>query len=358
MSRGAAFLDQLADALDDLLPRGERVILAVSGGADSLALLLGWARLASARQDQLVVAHFDHRWRRESAADARFVEELAASRSIEFRGEVSNVPAGQGAMHWSEEAARGLRYDFLERVAAAESARYVATGHTADDQVETVLFSILRGTSFHGLAGMPGRRALGPETTLIRPLRSFARRQTVEFVTECGIRPREDSTNLETAWTRNWIRLELLPMIRARVNPRVDEAILRLADQAAAVDDWLAELAGEVLAAALIERTPAEVLLSTEAIESVPRVVQREVFRRIWVVQSWPRQQLGHAELERLADLAGGKGPSAWDLPGGIRAFRELEKRSAANAAATDFREVQRRQVLRIVRSPPGAVYE
>ncbi|HEY7624124.1 MAG TPA: tRNA lysidine(34) synthetase TilS, partial [Candidatus Limnocylindria bacterium] len=198
------------------------LVVAVSGGADSTALLLLLADLAPELGLVLHVAHFDHRTRpKQSAADADFVATLANSVGAPIRiGRAARAPK-------SEDEARRARYEFLRRAATEIGATAIATGHTRDDQAETVLLHLVRGAGLGGLAGIRPLR-----DGLARPLLAIARRETVAVCRAARVKPRTDPTNRALRFARNRVRLKVLPEL-AKINPRVVEAIARLADAAA-----------------------------------------------------------------------------------------------------------------------------
>lgn len=225
-----------------LLP-GERVLVAVSGGQDSMALLLILARLARELDIQLTVAHFDHmlRSRQEALDDEATVRDVAISLGLSLVAGAGNVPARARQRRQSlEEAARHLRFDFLGREAKRLKVDVVALGHTRDDRGETVLLHLLRGSGLDGLIGLRPRSAwpLGRGPALGRPLLETARADTLRYCCEAGLAPREDPTNLLLQATRNRLRHEVLPLLR-RLNPRLDEALCRLGEAAASAVDYL-----------------------------------------------------------------------------------------------------------------------
>ncbi len=198
------------------------VVVAVSGGADSTALLLILAELADELGIVIHVAHFDHRTRpKESAEDADFVAKLANRIGAPIRVGRADKPTK------TEDAARTARYDFLRRAANEIGATAIATGHTRDDQAETVLLHLTRGSGLSGLAGMrPLREGIA------RPLLAIGREDTVAVCRAARIRPRTDPTNRSLKFARNRVRHEVLPKL-AKINPRAREAIARFAEAAA-----------------------------------------------------------------------------------------------------------------------------
>ncbi|HEV8654280.1 MAG TPA: tRNA lysidine(34) synthetase TilS [Candidatus Limnocylindria bacterium] len=286
----------------DLLNPGSLVV-AVSGGTDSTALLLLLADVAPEIGLVLHVAHFDHRVRRTGAADAQFVSDLAASVGATIRlGRADAAPK-------SEDDARRARYAFLERVAAERNATAIATGHTRDDQAETVLLHLARGSGITGLAGMrPSRDGV------VRPLLCIGRAETGAICASAGITPREDPTNRSLRYARNRIRRRVLPELTA-INPQVATALARLADTAA-------EVAGSLRgrATALLDRATRDGAIDLDAL-GTDASLREEALAIAW------ERATGHVLTARHRDAVAaqasrGDGRSALDLPGG-RLLRE-----------------------------------
>lgn len=280
-----------------LLEPGARVVAAVSGGVDSVALAWTLHELSASGALQLVaLAHLDHSLRgAESARDAAFCRDLAAELGVPFEVDAADVARlakehGQSV----EEAGREARYAFFERVRARTTADVVATAHTRDDQAETVLMRLIRGAGTKGLAGIPPRRG-----TIVRPLIDLRRAELVSWLDAHGRRSVEDSTNADRSLTRNWIRHELLPSIAARFGDGVVDVIARAADLARADESVLAEIAREV-APGIQEGAGEAVELSVPALCVQPLAIRQRVVR---------------AALKRL----GGRGPSAADVGAVLR---------------------------------------
>lgn len=204
---------------------GGRIVVALSGGPDSTALTVGLSELHGGR-DQIVAAHFNHRTRgEESDADEEFVRKLCDEIGIPLRaGSASEASNGM-----SENDARNLRYRFLRGIADELDIPYVAVAHTADDQAETVLLRIARGTGMRGLAAMPYARPIadGSGVSLIRPMLDVTRAEVAQFLNERGIVPRHDASNDDVRYARNRIRHHVMPAL-AEINPAVVQALTRL----------------------------------------------------------------------------------------------------------------------------------
>ena len=218
-----------------LFPAESRLLLAVSGGADSLALLHIMAHLRSVYPLSLTVATLNHGLRPEAAEEVAFVQEMAAKWTIPCVA--GNVQlAGVGI----EAAARKARYDFLAEVAQSTSSEYIVTAHQADDQTETILMHLLRGSGLQGLIGMKMIAPLPyhPESRLIRPLLPFSRQSIEAYCAEHRLEAHQDSSNFDTSYRRNAIRHEIVPRLR-QLNPQLDAALARLGEIAAAEDAFM-----------------------------------------------------------------------------------------------------------------------
>jgi tRNA(Ile)-lysidine synthase len=230
--------------------RDLHVVLAVSGGADSVAMLRAASALkeSAGGRGRLHVAHLNHGLRgAEGDRDEAWVAALCERFHVRLetgKADVAALASDQG--DGFEAAARAARYDFLLRVAEKLGARFVATAHTADDQAETVLHRILRGTGLAGLRGIPDTRRLSTSVVLVRPARKISRREVIEYLAALGQDYRTDSSNAETHWTRNRLRNELLPMLRERFNASVDEALINLAAQASEAQEFIAREASDL----------------------------------------------------------------------------------------------------------------
>ncbi len=204
------------------------VLVAISGGADSVALLRAMLRLKTNGAGRICAAHFNHRLRSAADEDELFVRGLCAHWKIPCeigRAEATQIASAPG--EGIEEAARRLRYDFLEAAAGNLGARHVVTAHTADDQAETILQRILRGTGLSGLSGIARTRTLG-HAALMRPLLGFRRAEIERYLADLRQPFRRDDSNSDRRFTRNRIRRELLPLLIREYNAQAVEAILRL----------------------------------------------------------------------------------------------------------------------------------
>jgi tRNA(Ile)-lysidine synthase len=299
-----SFLTELRSGLTRCRVAGSRVLVAVSGGADSVALLRGLSELSIEFGLELTVAHLNHQLRGvASDADANWVEALAAS--LKLRCDVGVVPADAFLSNNSgvEETARNLRYQFLENAATRGHCPTIAFAHTADDQSETVLHHLFRGTGIAGLRGIPESRLLPGGHRLVRPLLSVRRELIETYLQSLGQAYRTDETNSNTALMRNRFRHVLLPLLREQINPQVDGALSRLADQARDVEVILGQLAGRLLETCLKDQQADCAYLDVATIRDQPTHLVREMFRMLWDRQNWPRQAMSYAHWNRLAEI-------------------------------------------------------
>jgi tRNA(Ile)-lysidine synthase len=299
------------------------VVLGVSGGADSVAMLRAMASLKTDRggRGQLYIAHLNHGLRGSAAdGDETWLRMLCERLELPLEIAQTDVAAiaekqGDG---W-EAAARTVRYDFLRAVAERIGARFVATAHTANDQVETLLHRILRGTGIDGLAGILKARPLTPSIALVRPMLDLRRHDVLEYLAAIGQDYRTDATNQDMQWTRNRLRHEILPLLRERFNSQVDAALLRLAVQAGEARQVVAEIA-VTLAEKCADVRFTRVKIDYDMLKGQPTIVVREVFKLAWRQARWPEQSMGFDEWQQLAVLASGDSSQTLNLPGNIRA--------------------------------------
>jgi tRNA(Ile)-lysidine synthase len=296
-----------------LFKGGERTLLAVSGGPDSLAMLHAFARLAPQYDLDLHVAHFDHRLREGSGADAAFVARQAAAlglpATVRAAEETTPIPGRS-----PEETARDRRRAFLQEVAEGIGAVRIATGHTMDDQTETILMRMLFGTGPRGLGGITPLR-----WWYVRPLIDARREQTVAFCRALRLRPRIDPTNDDPAFRRNVIRNETIPFLASTLNAGLTESIARLGDILRDEDHYLHGLA--------LSQAPAEPnpgggsRLSLDAVRRLPVPIQRRAIRYLFSVEGLEAGAMQTEAVRRL--VVSDKTSGQVDLQGPLSARLE-----------------------------------
>lgn len=291
------------------------VLVAVSGGPDSVALLCGLAALRSSLPLRLTVAHFNHRFRgAASDGDEAWVVDLA--RRLEIECITRQAATAQERL--VEAQARDERYHFLDETARSVGAIWLATGHTRDDQIETILHHLLRGSSLTGVQGIRRTRELSASVRLVRPLLGLPRTLALDYLTSIDQDYRIDVTNDDSRLTRNWLRHELLPVIRTRF-PQVDEALARLAEHARETTALPRALSQWLLERALRDRGPDEVVLDLGEYAGMPEAILRETLVLVWKQQAWPLQEMSRARWEDLVSMIV-RGEGTLMLPGGVLA--------------------------------------
>ena len=298
-----------------------KTVIAVSGGADSVGMLRVLQQLAKEQNalNQLVVAHVNHAIRADSDQEQLFVQKLASDLNLDFIAHRLGATESESA---SEESLRNGRYDALLQIAAQTGARYIATAHHRDDQIETLLFRILRGTGLSGLKGIPKFRRLNHSVTLVRPFLDASRIEIEAALESLKQTFCNDSSNSDSEYTRNFLRHEVLPLIESRFGNQTRAAILRLSEQAAEVDEFLRSQSDSLLPA-VIEQSPDQIRLECETLTKEPDLLVRHFLVSLWNQQSWPMGQMNANWWNQLARFAGGRSTNTvLNLPGNIRAER------------------------------------
>ena len=306
-----------AVARHGLLARGDRVVVALSGGADSTALLDLLARLAPEYDLELIPAHLDHGLR-PGAGETAFCREAAARYGLELVA--GAVRPGRLAGPSLQQAAREARYAFLLETARAHGARRMALGHQADDQAETVLLRLLRGAGRRGLAGMPVRREPG----VIRPLLGIRRAEIRAYLRRREIPFLEDPSNRSEAYLRNRVRADLLPRLEREYNPSLVRDLAAAAEILAEEDLFLEE---EAARRGPAEPVPGGVALDAAALRSMPRALARRAVRQAVERAAGDLRGLERVHVEAVLDLlAAPTIPARVALPRGLEARKVYDR--------------------------------
>ena len=313
-----------------LIRPGERVLIAVSGGADSTALLIAALELGH----DVVAAHYDHALQAGSQAAAEHVADLCHRLGVKVVVERRRSALSRGSI---QAAARELRYDFLERARIEAAAPVVALGHTADDVVEGVVLHLLRGCGIAGLRGMPARRG-----AFVRPLLSVWRHEVVDFLARRGVVALEDPANANTAYARVRVRREILPRLE-RDQPGIRRRFHAVARRASAIQESIEQEAAGALQSGSLTRS---------AVARTTEPVGAELMRLLYVRAGGAQPALSRAHLKSMLRLAQpGRGGRGIDLPGGLRLRIVGETMEiVASTTATDRRTRPGQGVIHVTR--------
>lgn len=299
-----------------ILPTNQKILVAVSGGQDSLCLIKILLDLQKKWHWQIAIAHCDHRWREDSSHNADYVETLAEKWQIPFFRVTATAMAN------SEATARTWRYQALQTTATHHHYDYIVTGHTATDRAETLLFNLIRGTATNGLQALTWQRAITPDSNilLVRPLLEITRQDTGNFCQEQGIKIWRDQTNQDVQYSRNKIRLEVFPLL-AQINPQVTQNLAQTAEILQAEVDLLSEITRQWQAKVLVvppippEKTDCQ-YLDRVILRQIPLAIQRRLIHT--VLQNILPSTPNFHHVEKIIYLITAPNQSQTDpLPGG-----------------------------------------
>ncbi len=311
-----ALVERVADFFRGL--ESSAGVIAISGGPDSVALaFLAKTLLERGVLSKLTLAHLNHQLRGpESDADEAFVIELAERWKLPVvteRIDIAIFAEGRNL----EETARAIRYAWLTQTARLHGASWVATGHTADDQAETVLHHVLRGTGLSGLSGIAGKLPLSSDVLLVRPMLASRHRELLALLDVEKIAYRTDSSNRDLRYTRNRLRREIIPLLEREINPALTDVLTRLATQAHECQAAVTAIAREHLEASEKPRASAVLVFSKASLAALAPFWVREVFRLVWKREGWPMGEMNADDWRRLEGLVDGTLPRH-DFPGGV----------------------------------------
>jgi tRNA(Ile)-lysidine synthase len=307
---------------------GQSVLVACSGGPDSICLLHALYRVRRLFRLQLAVFHFDHRLRPGSDDDAAYVKRQAARLGLPFflRTAEDRPERGQSVEAW----ARLVRYAALTSVATETSADLAALGHTLDDQAETVLLGLVRGGGIEAVAGMPPAGKLPPlGITAVRPLIETTREEVLSFCRGLRLRPREDPTNRDRRFLRNRVRKEALPFLERTLDRNLKATLVRTAEHVRADATYLDALASEAARGAVVIGDN-EVKLDAKTLSTMPPVMSARIVRQALRIAAaalggeW-EQEVSAAHVRAVLDLASGRPRRRVDLSGPLMAVRNKE---------------------------------
>ncbi len=310
---------------NEMLLGGEKVLIAVSGGIDSLTLLDVMWRIAPTLSLELAVAHFDHGLRgEESQEDAMYVVEQAKMRGLKSfvgRGDVRKLAALQSLS--IEEMARKARYQFLGRVTRKHGYDVVLTAHNANDNAETLLMNLMRGSGLSGLAAIPPVRPLHEGVIVGRPLLGTQRKEIEEYAAAIDLKWREDSSNASMKHTRNRVRLELLPLL-TQYNPSIVQTLNTTAEIMRGLEQYMSHAVELATRTVVTSRTPEEVTLDINHLKHYLPAIQSEIVQRL-ISKTFDIPPVSYGALERTLGLMWKETGSKAELGGGLGATRDRE---------------------------------
>ncbi|MBF7096918.1 tRNA lysidine(34) synthetase TilS [Alkalibacter mobilis] len=302
----------------NMISDGDTVVIGVSGGADSMALLHVLLNLKDKINFSMIVAHVNHNLRKpESDEDERFVEDHCKKLGVEFKKLNANVSGYSKFKNISEEeAGRKIRYNFFGLIRKNSGRSKLATGHHKDDQTETVLMRIIRGTGIKGLKGIEAKR----EDGVIRPLLCVSKEDILEYCRLNNIPFRSDQTNFMNVYHRNKIRLDLIPVLK-EYNPSFEDAIVKLAEISSEYDDYV-----ETIAKQTLDKCRKENGIDYNKFSMEDRLIQKRVLLQA-LNEKFKTADIGSIHLNDLIDKIMDEGHTVWtmDLPGKITVQRSYD---------------------------------
>ncbi len=314
-----------------LLKEGDRVIVALSGGTDSVALLLALRELEESFSLRLCAAHLNHRLRgSESDQDEQFVRRLC--QQFGFPLEVKGVNTQQEMRKSGENlesCARRLRYSFLFQLAQEEGSK-VATGHTLNDQAETFLMKLVRGAGPGGLSGIRPLRVnhFGPpqkplSVTVVRPLLEVARQEVLDFLVDQNQSYQVDRSNQDLSFDRNWVRHQLIPLLKEKLNPALLETLQRTTELFREVEEFLTHHGKEAFERCRLGEYP-ETRLRIQELGDFPAIIQKEVVRHAVAATKGDLRDINLKHIEEILQVSRTLSGKETHLPGGLKVQREF----------------------------------
>lgn len=301
-----------------MLESGDRVIVGVSGGPDSMALLYALNQIKEKYNLVLKVAHLNHGFRGEEAQrEAQFVEEMAQKLELPFEVKAFDVPAYKKKSSLSsQEAARVIRYQFLEDVRKNFNAKKIALGHNANDQAETLMMWLLRGTGVKGLSGIPPVREGG----IIRPLIETTREEIEVYLKEREIPFVIDSSNQKTDYLRNRLRHELLPLLEEHYNPQLVKSLVQTASILRREDEYLENIAKDLLKEIVVSKDSRSVVIDSKGLLALPSVIQMRCVRGVLEQVKGDLRRISSTHIYDIIKIVSNDKPHrVLKLPEGIR---------------------------------------
>lgn len=308
-----------------MLKSKDKIVVAVSGGADSVALLYLLNKLKKKWRLELCIAHLNHRLRsEESDSDGDFVKQLARRLKLEINyASVDVADTAKKNKLSIEEAARKERYNFLLQVAEEKSASKIALGHSRDDQSETVLMRFLRGSGMSGLRGIPATREID-KFLIVRPLIEVSRKEILQFLSARDISFRTDSSNLSNVYFRNKIRNQLLPLLEKDFNLNIKELLVNFAENMSEDFDFLEEVGRKAFKALRSSSISKEVKINHKKLLATHTALQKLVVRLAIKELKGDTRRIDYRHWKELEDLIVNRPKnSIVDLPSGVSVVKK-----------------------------------
>ncbi|MBU4343668.1 MAG: tRNA lysidine(34) synthetase TilS [Candidatus Omnitrophica bacterium] len=336
-----SFIDKVKSTIKKykMLQKGDRVLVGLSGGADSVTLLQALLNFKKEYALELFIAHLDHSFRgEESQGDSKFCEDLGKKLGIETFCEKRDVPKIVKEKGISpEEAARQERYDLFTKIARHKKIKKIAVGHTRDDQAETVLMRAIRGAGMAGLGGIsPVKDMAG--FTVIRPLIELSRKDIEGFIKGSDLKFRHDSTNDEVVFTRNRVRHELIPYIEDKFNSNVKEVLANMAEALRIENEFLEKYAKRKLKSVSKKSKNGEITIDIKRFKKQPEAIQKRILRSALEGLKGNLRRLTYQHWREMDELIQNRPVnSVVDLPEGIDIIKDrnglvLKKRPSCPA--------------------------
>lgn len=267
---------------NNLLADCSKILLAVSGGPDSLAMLDLFLRLQNEFEIEIAVAHLDHMFRKESKSEADFVESFTQKRGLRLFRKQVNLPEIIRKNNFSAEAAaRRIRFDFFKEIIEDNNFDLLALAHHRDDQAETVLLNLFRGSGLQGLSGIQVEAEV-KGIKVIHPMLNFSKKEILKYCAENDLKPRFDSSNQKNIYSRNIIRNKIFPVVEKKINDQAREVIARSSSLLAAENEFLEKLALRKYQKVLKDISDKKIVIDFDKFKKIEQVLQRRIYRMIY----------------------------------------------------------------------------
>lgn len=305
---------------NNLINPGDKIVVAVSGGVDSIVLLDVLNEIKNQLKLELIVAHFNHKLRGiESDEDENFVRKFSAELGIDCYVRSENTKEYCKTKKISiQEGARELRYNFFETLRLLKGFDKIATAHNANDNAETVLLNLFRGSGVNGLAGIQIKRG-----SIIRPLLFATRDEIEEYANEKGLSYRIDSSNLKTSYRRNYIRLKLLPLISENINPGIIETLNRTAQIFSELSEFIRHEVSKIIKFVAIEESPGKVFVDIQRLKSYLYFIQESVI--ISITETFFNERIDFARVLSILNLIDSTPGSSVMISGDLFVYRDRQ---------------------------------